>query len=81
MTAWPKHNKPYLTIPEVARVLGESRTAVYTRAVLYGHINGIPVIQKTPSQNVVSRKALEDAIAGKTDAPEPAPLPWDAVAR
>lgn len=73
--------KPYLTIPQLAAMLGESRTAVYTRAKKYGHVNGIPAIEKTPSQLVFSRVVAERAIAGETTAPEPPALPWDVTVR
>jgi hypothetical protein len=70
------HDKPFLTVPQAAALLGEKPAAVYYRAVKYGHINGVPVVEKTPRLRVVSRAALERAIAGETTAADK-PLPWD----
>ena len=76
-----RRERPWVTLPEAAEMLGQHHTAVYYRARKYGHVDGVPVVMRTPRQRVLSRAALERAIAGETTEPTPAPLPWDATTR
>lgn len=73
----PKRERPFVTLPEAAKMLGIGYTTAWERANREGHLNGVPVVQATRTRKVVSRAALERAIAGETDVPAPAPLPWD----
>jgi hypothetical protein len=73
--------KSFLTLPEAAEMIGIHRNTALYRAKTYGHLNGVRVVAATPSRLVVSRAALERAIAGETDAPAPAVLPWDGLSR
>jgi hypothetical protein len=72
--------KPFVTLPEAADLLGIHRNTALYRAKTYGHLNGVRVVEATPTRLVISRAALERAIAGETDAPAPAALPWDGTA-
>jgi hypothetical protein len=68
--------KPHLSIPEVADMLGIHRNTALVRAKTQGHINGIPVIKATDTRFVVARAEIERAL-GIAPVPTIADVPAD----
>jgi hypothetical protein len=75
MTAQPDQ-KPYVSIPAAADMLGIHRNTALVRAKTQGHINGIPVIKATDTRFVVARAEIERAL-GLAPVPTIADVPDD----
>jgi hypothetical protein len=61
MTAQPDQ-KPWVSIPVAADMIGIHRNTALVRAKTVGHINGIPVIKATDTRFVVARAEIERAL-------------------
>ena len=53
----------FVTVPELATILGVGRTTAWREAKERGHVAGIRPVQVTPSKMVFSRAAVERLMA------------------